>query len=267
MRLQNLLLEGIPACLQIALIGIFLKRKLYLRFPWFFGYTIFSIAATVARHALGQDQSAYYWLYWITEIIFGILALFSLREVFGVASDVFYFGGPLLKFVPTTAVLLVVSNAVWQAIYNPPKHYPGYEANARLQAGAYAFVFGIRCLETAICFLCLRLGWMKGSQVKWGQYDYGILVGFGLSGLLTSLVFLARFVFGQNLEGLFRYAPSGVYIIVTMTWFDAFRRKEPPFTKKPPTLEDITRKLDWFTQSNKHLDALDNSPTVHKPKD
>src|SRR5205809_4181808 len=248
MQIQTLILEGIPAGLQLAIIAIFLKRKPYRRFPWFFVYTVFSIVATIGRHSVNHNPELYYWVYWTTEIVFGVFALLALNEVFAVAAEVFYFGRGLFRFLPTVAVVAVVSYAGFQALYRAPSHAndPASNAMARLQAGGYALTFGIRCLETLIFVLCLRLSRKDGSGVQWGRYDHGILYGFGLIGALTSLIYLARLSFGQNLEGLFRFAPSGVYLGATLTWFDAFRRKEPPFTKKPPTMEDLDRLDAWI---------------------
>lgn len=248
MQIQTLILESIPAGLQLAIIVIFLKRKLYRRFPWFFVYTVFSIGATIGRHSANRDPELYYWIYWITEIVFGVLALLALNEVFAVAAEVFYFGRGLFRFLPTVAVVTVVLYAGFQAVYRVPSHGqdPASNAMARLQAGGYALTFGIRCLEVLIFVLCLRLSRKDGSGVWWGRYDRGILYGFGLIGALTSLIYLARLTFGQNLEGLFRFAPSGVYLGATLTWFDAFRREEPPFTKKPPTVETLNQIESWL---------------------
>jgi hypothetical protein len=248
MGINNLILEGGPAFLQIAIITVFVKRQLTRRFPWFFAYTVFSVGATIIRHETSNQPVEYYWVYWITEVIFGILALLALSEVFELAAKIFYFGQGVSRFVPVAAVLTVLAYALWQTIYHAPAFAPGSAAVAHLQAGAYALTFGINCLETGICFLCLRLTRMKGYGIRWGQYDFGVLVGFGLMGGLNSLIYLARLVFGNSFEDLFRFAPAGVYLIVTATWFDAFRRKEPPFTKQPPTVEELNRLSEWLDQ-------------------
>ncbi|HEV2992512.1 MAG TPA: hypothetical protein VG759_29025, partial [Candidatus Angelobacter sp.] len=125
MGINNLILEGGPAFLQIAIITVFVKRQLTRRFPWFFAYTVFSVGATIIRHETSNQPVEYYWVYWITEVIFGILALLAPNEVFELAAKIFYFGQGVSRFVPVAAVLTVLAYALWQTIYHAPAFAPG----------------------------------------------------------------------------------------------------------------------------------------------
>ena len=116
---------------------------------------------------------------------------------------------------------------------------------AHLQAGAYSLLFGIRYLEVGICFLCLRLSWREHSPITWRRYDFNILVGFGVFGLFTLLVYLARLTFRlAMLEGTFRYAPAIAYNFTAVIWVRAFLYEEPPHNKVPPSLRDIQERLE-----------------------
>lgn len=245
----NLILGLIAPAFQLVLAGIFIRHKHYARFPWFFGYTLYSVGATIVRLTVMSRPRLFYNLYWTSEMIYGALALLAMREIFKVASDIFYFGRGWLRIVPPMAVVLVVANSAWQALYHAPQTAPmappGAKAMAHLQAGAYALLFGIRYLEVGICFLCLRLSWREHSPVTWRRYDFNILVGFGVYGLFTLLVYVARLTFRlAMLESTFRYAPAIAYIFTTVVWLRAFLHEEPPHNKVPPTLQDIRERLD-----------------------
>ncbi len=254
----SLILGVIPAALQLTLAGIFVRRRHYTRFPWFFSYTLYSVAATIARLAVIKRPRLFYNLYWSSEIIYGVLALLAMREIFKVASDIFYFGRGWLRIVPPMAVVLVIANSAWQALYHAPQTaptaLPGAKAMAHLQAGAYALLFGIRYLEVGICFLCLRLSWREHSPVTWRRYDFNILVGFGVFGLFTLLVYLARLTFRlAMLESTFRYAPAIAYTFTTAVWLRAFLHEEPPHNKVPPTLQDIRERLEILERGSSGL--------------
>jgi hypothetical protein len=242
----NLILGMIAPAFQLALAGIFIRRRHYTRFPWFFAYTLYSVGATVARLAVMAHPRLFYNLYWTSEIIYGALALLAMREIFKVASDIFYFGRGWPRLVPSLAVLAVIAYSVWQALY----HAPGTAAMAHLQAGAYSLLLGIRYLEVGICFLCLRLSWRANFPITWRRYDFSILVGFGIFGLFTLLVYLARLIFAERLETVFRYAPAVAYIFTTAIWLRAFLREEPPHNKVPPSLREIQNRLDILDQGS-----------------
>lgn len=245
----DLILGIVPATLQLALALIFLVRRHYRRFPWFFTYTLYSLAATALRHAVITRPSLFYDVYWVSEIFYGILALLSMREVFKIASDIFYFGRGWTRFIPRFTVFAVIVYSLWQAIYHAPSHTPGYAAMAHLQAGAYALTFGIRYLEVGICLLCLRLTWRKHFPITLQRYDFSILIGFGIFGLLFLFVFVARLTFGlTSLEGVYRYAPGIAYLLTTIIWLRAFLGEEPPVNKLPPTEEEVRQRLDLLNR-------------------
>jgi hypothetical protein len=72
----------IPAALQVALLVVLSRRKLSLQFPFFFTYTAYSVAATFARLCLLHRPMTFFIVYWVTEMIYGVLALLAILEVF-----------------------------------------------------------------------------------------------------------------------------------------------------------------------------------------
>jgi hypothetical protein len=240
----DLILGVVPAAIQLALTAIFIRRKLYARFLFFFAYTVYSIVATIVRLFVIGRPLLFYDLYWITEVVYGILALLAMREVFKIASDIFYFGRGMSRLIPPVAVLIVIGYAMWQALY----HAPGNTFMAHLQSGTYSLMFGIRCLEVGICFLCLRLSWREHFPVTWRRYDFTILVGFGVYGSITLLVYLLWLAFPATLVDLFRYAPSGAYIVTTVIWLHGFLDNEPPVNKVLPTVNEVRQLIKVLDQ-------------------
>jgi hypothetical protein len=253
MRLFDLFSALLPAGLQAAVAVIFARRKLYDRFPLFFGYTLYSIGITAVRLAVMKHPSAFYVLYWTTEMVYGILALLALRETFRPALRT-AFGDRWSNWLPLLALLTLVGVSVWRAIYHPAKHAPGYINMARLSSGAYAFVPGILCLETIVLLWCMLLE-LKTNPPPWGRYRAGVLVGFGFAACATVAIYLARFQLGPAFEFTFRYAPPLAYTYAAVIWLKAFYREEPTLPKaKPPAKNRLRAALRFIGKAKQDLD-------------
>jgi hypothetical protein len=63
--------------------------------------------------------------------------------------------------------------------------------------------------------------------VEFRRYAYGIVLGFGISGLGPLLGYLARSEFGTKLESFARYSAAVGYIVAVVIWIHAFIRPEP----------------------------------------
>ena len=227
----------LPAALQAALMVILVRRRLYLRFPFFFTYTAYSIAVTLAQLWVMDRPVMFFVLYWSTEMIYGLLALLAIHEVFKSVLETYYSLHHWMRWLPPLAFLTVLGNSMWQALYRPM----GRTAIAHFAAGAYAFVPGVLCLQAIVFVVCLRLGLRKHYPMRWGRYSAGILTGFGMVAVATLLIFMARFRFGPGMELLFRYGPPAAYAGAALTWVKAFYREEPPMTRKATNPEIYRR--------------------------
>ena len=119
--------------MQAVLVAIFIRRKLYQSFPFFFTYNVYSILVTPVRLWVMQWPVAFFVLYWTTEIVYGGLALLAIWEVFR----------PRTRWLTMLPLLMITGYSFWQAAYQPVGHGP----LVRLAAGAYALVRGILWLE------------------------------------------------------------------------------------------------------------------------
>jgi len=244
------------------------RRKLHHRFPLFFAYTLYSVAVIAVRLSVARQPDLFFALYWITEIIFSTLALLAIGEVFNDVLELRSIRHRWWRFAPATILLALVMIFLWRAIYHPfgPNFW------GALGAGAYSFGLGVLCLQAGIFLLALfRLKAFSGILSK--QHNAGILRGFGIFGLLTMIVYVARSTFGARFEDWFRYIPPGAYAMATLTWLAAFRRPEPAESTPPAPefLEEIAEGLNRDQEELKKIEkdlpprlqtALETAPLI-----
>lgn len=212
-----------PAVFQTALFLIIFRRKLYYKLRWFSTYTIYSIVATVVRLSMIDMPRLFFISYWITEIIYGSLALFAIYEIFAPVLHAYCVVSRLTLAIPSMSLIVIAVNALWHALFRPF----GHGAMARLAAGAYAFTPGILCLETFVFVLCLWSGFRRRYLLQWGRQRAGVLIGFGITAYATIIADIVRRQCGVGLEIIFRYLPAAAYIGATLLWLIAFWDEEP----------------------------------------
>ncbi len=230
------------------------RRKLHHRFPLFFAYTLYSVAVTAVRLPFARQPKLFFFVYWITEIIYDTLSLLGIGEVFGHVLDLRSNRNPWWRIVPAALLLVLIIASLWRASYHPfgPNFW------GRLVAGAYSFEFGV-LLVYAITYL-LALLHLKGfSGILKKQHNAAILKGFGIFGLLTLMVNFARTHFGSKFEDWFRYIPPGAYIMATLTWLAAFLRPEPPRCTPPPTPEFLEELVEGFDRDHEALKKIEKN--------
>lgn len=217
MSAGDLILSLTPPGVLLALVVILIRRKLYRQFPIFFTYVACVPPAAALRLSVMNKPVAYFVAYWVTEAVYGVLALLAIREVFNpawhlIASTRYRW----LRFLPAVVVLLIAGIALWRAIYHPPGNSP----LARLSAGTFAFELGVRWAQVAVFLVSLTLS--RFRWISFGLHDFSILSGFGLAAMVTLVADLSRSMFGRDFEQIFRYAPPVAYIGATIIWLAAF---------------------------------------------
>jgi len=233
----------VPAVLQLALLMIFVRRRLYREFLLFFAYTLYSILVSALR-LWSMTPVAFFVVYWTTEMIYGLLALLAILEVFRPTLES-YFGHLWSRWVLPLALLIVSLISLWRAAYHPM----GHTKMARFAAGSYAFMLGVLCLEVIVFAVCLRLRSRRPYPVRWGRYRLGIIAGFGLSACASASAYLVRFIFGSRFEAVFHYVLPGAYIGATLIWLIAFFKPEPPLIRNPTDPDMLRRATDSLTEA------------------
>ena len=218
MRIGDLILSYIPPVILLCIAGILVWRRLSAEFPFFFSSVVYAAAAGVLRTAVVYDAFLYFWLYWISEALYGVLALAVLREIFHRVFALPHAAFQWVRLLLPGALFLILTLSVWEMLYHP------LGRNPRIVSGIYWFDFGVHLLEGLI--LLLVLGLTTVFPVSWRRYEFGILAGFGINASVTMLAYLFRFEWGSRYELFFRYGPPVGYLLATLIWLHAFL--QPP---------------------------------------
>jgi hypothetical protein len=224
---------GLPILLQSGLLFLLVRRGLSHSYAWFVGYTAFSVAATIARLAVPQPSSLYFYVYWCGEIVYAGLALMALFEVFRrMFRNYFHFWWFRPLFPLTALITIAVAVVHTAAAKNPAQDPP-------ITVAALAITFGVRLIQGA-CFVCLWL-LVRLTGAHWGQPGLGIVTGFGLYASYVLVASLLRSEIGTKLDGLIIWGVPLAYILTLLFWLWFFAGKqfsEPESVATPPMSRD-----------------------------
>ena len=117
----------------------------------------------------------------------------------------------------------------------------------------YTFDLSVNFVETGILVLFLVL--KKFFRSPKSRYDFGILIGFGISAATTIVSDGARLYFGSGYETWFRYGPSIGYAVASLVWLLAFLRR-PEHDRPDP--QRVRQLFDSMREQNALLDRILN---------
>ncbi|HEV2963447.1 MAG TPA: hypothetical protein VG649_16585 [Candidatus Angelobacter sp.] len=216
---QDYLVGMVGLCLQIALLCLLTRRKIYHRFPFFFAYSVYW---TVAIAVQAVAQSLFFAIYYVTEIGDGVLALLAIYAVLRSAYEERQESPRWLIVVPSLIAVILLADSLWEAFFYPL----GRGQWVHMAAGIYSFNRNVLCLEIAALIFALAVDWRRHDPIRWGRYRFGIIVGFGAPAIITLVAQLLRTYFGVRYEEAFRYMPSGAYFGQMLIWLRCFFRDE-----------------------------------------
>jgi hypothetical protein len=234
--------------LTLALVLILIRRRLYSRFPVFFGYCVAILGVTVVRFLVRGYPTTFFFVYWVSEAFYVSVAFLAMLSVLRPLTRFEYISHPWSRFVLVPTVLLIIAASLWFAIFRPI----GRPTAARFASAMYVLVI-LMCLSELILFLeSFRV---RGRYpIKWTRYEFGILQGFGIMSLFnliaySALVFrLFHLYVGPLLEATFQWFPAGMFIGTAFAWILVFSKPEPPRPDPPPDalgkLQDAARLLE-----------------------
>jgi len=250
MTIRDLFLSFTAPAILLVLALIFLRRKLYREFPLFFTYVVYSAVGGALRETAIHHQFLYFWLYWISEALYGILALLVLREAFYRVFALPLAAYHWFRFLLPIIVLLILSLSMWEMAQHPL----GAGTVGRMVSAIYWFDFGVHALEGAILLLVLALTLV--FPVAWRRYEFGILTGYGISACVTMLADLLRFAWGSRYETFFRYGPPIAYVLATFIWLHAFLQ---PLQSRPQSQLHPDEMLEIVRRSRKLLEKIERA--------
>lgn len=213
---------SLPALAILAL--VLLSRKLVTRFPFFFSYIAAGVLIDVARlitlTSRGQG-GAYFYVYWISDSLSSILALFATCEV--ALGQLF----PGFQRVRLYRYLFGISGAIilGSAIFTGTNHRTLMRSDLIVSVPLLIrTLHTIDFLRVALLLFFLFLMFLMGRQ--WGGYSLGMAFGLGVNaaGLLTSFAIWTRYL--NDLLG--RVLPAIAYDIACIIWLVTFLHRERP---------------------------------------
>ena len=197
------------------------RRGVYRRYPFFFTYTAFAVAAEITKFSLYRTDRitlAYFWFAWGSEVLYVVLGFLAIFEVFAQVFEAF-------NHLPWFKFLLPVTGGIMLSIATLiPIVHPAVDTEPLLQ-GILFLQIAVRCLQLGIFFLIFFLA--RFFDLDYRQYAFGIAAGFGIASAGILLGTLARTGGGLKFLIFFQYASSVSYCLAVMVWLASFIRPEP----------------------------------------
>jgi hypothetical protein len=201
----------------------FLVRNHYIRkFPFFFGYTSFSILSGIGRFALKDIYKPYLYFYWITEAmyaLFGVAVLHEVyRAVFGNLKHAVWF-----RAIFPIAVVLTLALTIL--------HVPGlFSGKNSLFTIITASEMGVRLLQVALFLVLICLVALFG--LRWRQQAFGVSAGYGIYASVSLLASTKLYEIGSNFEQLWGVATVMSYTLAVAIWLWYFSHAPEPVKQR-----------------------------------
>ena len=225
----------LPLLLQAVLLGMLVRSRAFRVFPYFFLYTVFSVAATGLRFAVQNHEELYFYVYWISDALYAVLGVAVLYEVLsGVLRNLMRFGW--LRIVFPVAVLLTMALTLART------QLPVDGADA-LMNWTLAGELGLRYLQVLMFALLVSLVALFG--LRWRQHYFGISAGYGIYATVSLFTTTKYYEFGTKFTFLWSVVSLVSYTVAVLIWLWYFSTPiaaETPRSSGPPlSLEDLER--------------------------
>ena len=247
MKLFDSIAVLVGPALQLWLLIILFRRRVYKQFPWFCIYTAVSIVTGVGEFAVRNSPWTYFYLFWIAEAIEAILGFFAIQESFRRVFRNFYVLRWFRFLLPGVGVVMLIL-AIVEGYFNPPV------AARSWLATIFVGEIAVRCLQVGIFALFVAL--VRLYLLPWQNYAFGISVGFSIAAFGTFMTLMLRSAFGSK-PLIFQYAPAVAYLVAVLIWLASFFKPEPPNPYQgmvsPLTPEQLLELLRSYTQELKGL--------------
>lgn len=241
--------------LQLWLLIILLRRRVYKQFPWFSAYTAVSIVTGLAEFIFRNSPWTYFYLYWGAQAVDAILGFFAIQESFRRVFRNFYVLRWFRFLLPGVGVVMLIL-AIVEGYFNPPIEAPPWLATI------FVGEIAVRCLQVGIFALFVLL--VRLYLLPWQNYTFGISVGFSITGFGIFTTVMLRSALGRKPVLVLQYLPAVAYLIAVVIWLASFYKPEPPnpYAGKvsPFTPEELLELLRSYTRELKGL--LKRSPAT-----
>ena len=215
MKNLELTIGLIGTALQVSLCFVLVARGRHRQFRFFMLNAVVSIATTIALIILVNHPKPYFYFYWYGEAISVLVVFFALQESFNLVFRNFLSLGWFRLLFPGVGILMVVV-ALGRAALHPV-------AQASLLASALiSLEIAVGFLQVGVFFLFIVL--VRFFHMRWRQYAFGVVCGFGVAAGGTLVVYLLRSEFGTKFNPVVRITAPLAYIAAVVVWLATFLR-------------------------------------------
>ena len=200
--------------------ALVVRRKLQRDFPFFFAYLILSIIVPLLRLSVSGNYVTFFIVFWATEALYALAALFALHEVFHEVFLAFYMLWWWFRLLFPGAAVFIAFLSIRNALHNPALQNP------RPMEIVFALATGVNYLEAALFGLFFTLVLLLG--IRWKSYPFGIVAGFGLYALGGMLAYGLRSEFGTKYTNIVKYALPVAYVVGLLAWLLTFLGRPDP---------------------------------------
>lgn len=197
--------------LQTVIAAAMVCRRLYRTFPLFFCYTLFHIVQVLVAFTSERiSYSAYFYVYWGSELIDALLALAVIQELF---NSVFRehdglrgLGGLLFRWATMVLLALAVGVAV---------SAPGTDTD-RVIAGLVVLQRSVALVQAGL--LLLLFGFCRFFGLNWRTAAFGVAFGFGVSAIIQTGMAALRSQIGTAGDNFYSLAQPLAYNVAIGIW-------------------------------------------------
>jgi hypothetical protein len=185
----------------------------------------------------------YFLVFWITSVIYAVLGLLALNEVFRwFFFHLYRYWSWFWVLFPSSFVAVLVAS-IWYSISHPP-----IQAQPII---SFVVVFGIAVNFVQLGLFVLFFLLVRTFKLRPWEYAFGIVIGFAVAAAGALLGYLLRSEFGTKFEHFARYAPPVSYIVAVVLWLAVFSAPErefelPPGITRERLLEEVRRSNDFL---------------------
>jgi hypothetical protein len=220
MQIRDIVLALVGPVLTTWIAVLLVRWKLHREFPFFFAYLGISVVISLVRLAVIGDYPMYFKVFWATDILYAVLALLALHEVFHEVFLSFFALWWWFRLLFPGAAVFIAFTSIRKALHNPALQSP------RPMEIIFAFANAVDYLEALLFGLFFALVLLLG--VRWRSYPFGIVEGFGISALGGLLAYGLRSEFGTKYNMFVKYALPVSYLLGLLVWLDTFLRQPDP---------------------------------------
>lgn len=230
---------------EIALLCVLVRKRFWLRFPFFSAYVGYTALREVALFLSSRSSAArYFYSYYGMALLGTGLMLLVIAEIaiktfrpFRVISR------PSVKFgmVCCSVVLVATCLWCWEMPLSIARNLPGITLRLNLL---------MTCLRFAMFASLAAISGTVG--LSWRHYVFGIAAGIGMYSCVDLVTTMLRALFAFANSYGFDEIGRASYLLATIAWCFVLRQPEPARIAVTPELRTLLREMKGKLESYQH---------------